>query len=145
MKFSESEKYLTYKRLEFYENFSSALEVLEEFWNIHESELDNSQKSRILASLGKLYFKGGDEDRALEMFRRADMVDPGSLISKYVWAKFLGFEMKRLPEAMAECDAIIATAQAWPNANPPDDLSSARYVEMAEELKASLREGRDYV
>lgn len=90
----------------------------------------------LIQNMGALYLKLGDPIGAKLFHEVADFVDPGSLLTKYIYARSLFEELRDRTAAAAKCDEIIAIAVRSDTLETDSDFSSAEYLRAAQELKA---------
>ena len=85
--------------------------------------------------LGTIAFKQGDKASAIAIYEFSENLDPGSLLAKLQYARFLLQEANDPQAAASKTQALLALIETAPFAETEDDFSSERItVEAACEL-----------
>ena len=82
-------------------------------------------------SFGSVLLKQGDSTGAIAFHELSEALDPGSLLAKLGYAKFLLSEVGNKGAALAKCEEIISAATASPFPSTADDFSSQEYIDAA--------------
>ncbi len=137
VKLSEIPDYLQYGTCLSRGDFHGALQALERCLAIPEVKEDVYTHAFLTASVGQVYFHLGEKERGMAYLDASEQIDPSSLMSPYLNAKFLAERQRDFRTALRKCDAIIAHATAHPfPASELESFDSGWYVRKADELKA---------
>jgi hypothetical protein len=88
----------------------------------------------LIQRLGVLLLEGGDKYSALALYEVSEDLDPGSLLAKLEFAKFLANELHEGRRAQEKCREIINAAKRNPFAESSDDFGSDEYIAAAQRL-----------
>lgn len=84
--------------------------------------------------LGTVMFRQGDQAAALCIYELSEEIDPGSLLCKLEYARFLFQEAGDKDSATKKCMDLIALAQREPFGETDDDFSSEQYIDAAKRI-----------
>lgn len=116
-------------------NFAAAEESLMHCIDIAKREQDLDAVSFLLQKLGDVCFKAGDSKRALSLYIESENAAPQSLLSTYLFAKFLVESQGDYTGAIEKCQKVVRTANENPQPETEYDFSSNRYLAMCYSLQ----------
>ena len=140
MKYSENRYYLEYMKSYASANYPAAKQSLEKCLEDCKKDTprNSGQEADLLRRLGDIYFLEGNKQEALKQYQASSEIDPDSLLTKFLTAKFWGEKIGDMITAHKICDDIIEFAKAHPREESSNDFSSDDYIKKAESLKKSL-------
>jgi hypothetical protein len=89
--------------------------------------------------LGAILFKQGDKASAMAIFELSENLDPGSLLAKLHYARFLLHEANDPQAAASKAQALLALIEIAPFAETEDDFGSEQYGDAAHRLLAEAQ------
>jgi hypothetical protein len=138
MKYSGNTNYMRYVRLREAKDYVGAIAALRIcIEEARGDEIEAAIHADLLQRIGNLQLEQGLREAAFESLALALQADPGSLLVRLQFAKFLARAGER-PRAIAECDSIMKAAEEARLSRSEDELGSNYYIREAKKFKETL-------
>jgi hypothetical protein len=92
----------------------------------------------IAQQFGDICFLQSEKINSIFLYEISEILDPGSLLAKLDYAKFLFRKIQDKKQANFKCDEIIEQAQSFPSQETESDFSSEQYIDAALRLKQEM-------
>lgn len=135
LKLSEIPEYKEYAFSLMEKDYRRAEIALKKCINFAKEENDKEILIFLTQNLGDLYFITGDRKNALSYYKKAELLDEKSVLSKYIFAKFLADKLKDYEKAIEKCNEIIEITIREPWEESEYDFGSKYYLALAYSLQ----------